>query len=82
MFHPDKYRRDILPVLGGSIAICFVLFAMIQGGRNVAGELGDGRFNMFVLEHVYRWLIGQEESLLSPPIFFPYPYKSISQNRI
>ena len=74
MFHPDKYRRDILPVLGGSIAICFVLFAMIQGGRNVAGELGDGRFTMFVLEHVYRWLIGQEESLLSPPIFFPYPY--------
>ena len=38
------------------------------------GDLGDARFNMFVLEHVYRWLSGLEDSLLSPRIFFPYPH--------
>jgi hypothetical protein len=36
------------------------------------GDLGDARFNLYVLEHVYRWLTGQDASLVSPAIFYPF----------
>ena len=36
------------------------------------GDLIDGRFNLYVLEHIYRWLTGQESSLVSPAIFYPF----------
>lgn len=39
----------------------------------VPGDLGDARFNGVVLEHVYRWLMGQETRLLSPAFFHPMP---------
>lgn len=47
---------------------------LLAGGDAVPGDLGDARFNIYVLEHVFRWLGGEEPSLLSPPIFWPYPY--------
>ncbi|MET3652782.1 hypothetical protein [Dyella japonica] len=39
----------------------------------VPGDLGDARFNSIILEHVYRWLVGQDSSLWSPTFFYPYP---------
>jgi len=36
------------------------------------GDLIDGRFNLYVLEHIYRWLTGQDASLVSPAIFYPF----------
>jgi hypothetical protein len=41
---------------------------------SVAGDAVDSRFNMFILEHTYRWLTGQSASLASPRMFYPYPY--------
>lgn len=37
------------------------------------GDLGDGRFNNYVLEHFYRWLCGLEPDYWNAPFFAPYP---------
>lgn len=42
--------------------------------ENIVGELGDTRFNQYVLEHFYRFMIGLEPSYWSPRIFYPYPF--------
>lgn len=36
------------------------------------GDLGDGRFNNYVLEHFYRWVSGAETDYWSAPFFAPY----------
>ncbi len=38
---------------------------------NWPGELGDSRFNMFILEHGYRYLKGLDSSFWNAPIFYP-----------
>jgi hypothetical protein len=43
-------------------------------GDRVLGDLGDTRFNTYVLEHVYQWLTGHPVQLFSPPFFYPYPF--------
>ena len=57
--------------LGLSWLVCFA--PMYASAVDVPGNLGDARFNIYVLEHVYQWLIGRVPSLLSPPMFHPYP---------
>jgi hypothetical protein len=37
------------------------------------GDLGDSRFNMYVLEHGYRWLTGVDKSFWSAPFYYPVP---------
>ena len=37
------------------------------------GDLGDARFNMYILEHGYRCLIGMEEHFWSAPFMYPEP---------
>lgn len=36
------------------------------------GDLGDGRFNNYVLEHFYRWVSGAETDYWNAPFFAPY----------
>jgi len=50
----------------------FILAPVCTGGF-VPGNSGDSRFNLYVLEHFYRWLAGTERSLLNAPFFYPYP---------
>jgi hypothetical protein len=53
-----------------SVFFYFVWFpASIFAGR-VPGDIGDGRFNLYVLEHVTNWSKGNAE-LFSPEIFWP-----------
>ena len=47
---------------------------VLAGGPDLPGGLGDPRFNLYVLEHIHRWIVGVEPSLLSPPMFYPYPH--------
>lgn len=47
---------------------------LFLGPDNLPGDAGDTRFNIYVLEHVWRWLTGEEPSLLSPRFFYPYPF--------
>ena len=37
----------------------------------IPGGLDDARFNMYVLEHGYRWLLGLDKSFWSAPFFYP-----------
>lgn len=46
---------------------CFLYFSP----ERVPGDLGDARFNMYVLEHGFRWLKGLEGSFWSPAFFYP-----------
>ena len=63
----------IAPIVLLALAAVTFFWPLLSGTRDVPGNLGDARFNIFVLEHVFRWLTGAEASLLSPGIFFPYP---------
>lgn len=58
--------------------IAVVLLSAVNNGpmfwnHEAPGDFVDGRFNMFVLEHAYQWLIGHDASLVSPAIFYPFP---------
>lgn len=37
------------------------------------GDLGDTRFNIYVLEHFFRWITGQDADFWTAPFFYPYP---------
>ena len=37
----------------------------------IPGGFDDARFNMYVLEHGYRWLTGLDKSFWSTPFFYP-----------
>jgi hypothetical protein len=39
----------------------------------IPGDLGDTRFNMYILEHGYRWLLRLDTSFWNAPIFYPSP---------
>jgi hypothetical protein len=41
--------------------------------RTVPGDLGDARFNLYILEHTFRWIGDRNLSYVSPGIFYPYP---------
>lgn len=38
----------------------------------VPGNIGDARFNSVILEHIFRWVMGHDKSLWSPPFFYPF----------
>jgi len=38
----------------------------------IPGDLGDTRFNNYILEHFFRWLSGMEHSFWTAPFFYPF----------
>jgi hypothetical protein len=38
----------------------------------IPGDLGDARFNNYVLEHFFQWLTGHVESYWDAPFFYPF----------
>ncbi|MFN5628831.1 MAG: hypothetical protein ACK48W_06045 [Bacteroidota bacterium] len=59
-------------ILGLLAGMYFYVFKVI--GWDFAyypGDLGDGRFNMYILEHAFKFLIGKEKSLWDAPFMFP-----------
>lgn len=51
----------------------FHIVLEIKFGTNSFGDLRDGRFSNFVLEHFYRALIGEEQSFKNANFFYPAP---------
>jgi hypothetical protein len=58
-------------VFGG--ATIMVLAGPILAQGNFPGGIDDTRFNVYILEHIYRWLSGQAPHLLTPGLYYPYP---------
>ena len=57
------------------LAVAAVFFIPLFTGTNdLPGDLGDARFNIYILETVYLWMSGTGSPLLSPDMFFPFPY--------
>jgi hypothetical protein len=52
--------------------ISLYAFRAIDFFSAVPGDLGDARFNSVILEHLFRWITGQEKSLWNPQFFFPF----------
>ena len=61
-------------VAGCAIAWLTFFQPIFLSPNDVPGDLGDARLNIYLLEHVYRWLAGSDSSLLSPGFYWPYPY--------
>ena len=62
----------------GKIFIALMFFLPLMIGlfcffhsQTILGDLGDARFNMYILEHGYRWLSGLAPSYWSASFFFP-----------
>ncbi len=63
-----------LPVLLLVVGLCSWFHPVLLSGfeRSVT-DLGDSRFNHYLLEHAYQWMIGNpaHAELWSPPFFYP-----------
>ena len=53
------------------VLLFLVGMALFFRADQIVGDLGDSRFNMYVLEHGYRWLTGLDKSFWSAPFFYP-----------
>ena len=62
----------IISLASGSF-FTFLIFSRLISAGYAPGNLGDARFNIFVLEHVYKFLTLKASSFSSPQIFFPFP---------
>lgn len=65
---------QVLPLLLCVLGLAVMFHPMLRSGfRLMPGDLGDARFNNYVLEHTFRWLIGDpaHRSLWDMPVFYP-----------
>jgi len=68
-----KYKVSVVLVLFFIIGIWFVVIRpMGPSFSMVPGDLGDARFNVYILEHFYQWFVGQIDDYWDAPIFFPF----------
>jgi hypothetical protein len=56
-----------------AVIVFMVGFLFFFAAGTVPGGLSDSRFNMYVLEHGYRWLMHLDKSFWSAPFFYPAP---------
>jgi len=74
MVDSSRSRQQLYSVTLFTLLLAFVFGWRLFGADSVAGEVVDSRYNMYVLEHTFKWITGQPFSLISPPIFYPYPF--------
>lgn len=81
--HPKNTHADTMPYGTGLylapaiilLAVAIVFFIPLFTARNdLPGDIGDARFNIYILETVYLWMSGTGSSLLSPDMFYPFPF--------
>lgn len=87
-FHTDSAKTGLeggsISIVPSSIRAHIVAACIFGGGAlaliatsifpNVPGDLGDSRWNVYILEHIYRWLAGSDPELLSPRFFYPWQW--------
>src|SRR5262249_4180087 len=67
---------EVFAQLAGAALVLAILLTLLGweiGWERSPGDLGDTRFNMYVLEHFFRWLQGKDMSLASPDMYYPFP---------
>ncbi len=72
------FVKDWFPrVIPWAVLVVGLYFVVIRwfGPRMslMPGDLGDARFNNFVLEHFFQWCTGRISSYWDAPIFYPNP---------
>jgi len=74
---PSRRKVALLPAAAGWIVGMLVAFhpTILSGFAVIQGDWADARFNNYILEHGYRWLVHApgHERFWSPPMFFPVP---------
>jgi hypothetical protein len=74
---PSRRKTTLLPAAAGWIIGMLVAFhpVILSGFAAMQGDWADSRFNNYILEHGYRWLVHSpgHERFWSPPMFFPVP---------
>lgn len=59
---------------GLAAGLIFILLPMLGFGLEyLPGDIGDGRFNIYILEHGYRYLMGLEPSFWNAGFMYPEP---------
>jgi hypothetical protein len=68
-----KSAKAYFPFLTALAAgICFISLGIIGGNfTHYPGDLIDGRFNNYLLEHAYNYFTGRENSFWSAPYMYP-----------
>ena len=74
-------RQDAMPglvqtwaaaLLFGAVGLAFVVGPSVVDGR-IPGDIGDARFNSYVIEHFFRWITGHAPSFWNADFFYPFP---------
>ena len=65
-------HNPLWPIIMLISGVVMVLYQSIGFDfQYMPGDLGDGRFNNYILEHGYRYLLGLENSFWNAPFMFP-----------
>jgi hypothetical protein len=74
-FPPSHLSAGLAAVRNNNILLPTAMFlvgmALFFKVDHIPGDLLDARFNMYVLEHGYRWLVRLDSSFWSAPFFYP-----------
>lgn len=68
----NHWSKALFPLALFVLGFALVTLRQSDYGRAVPGDMGDARFNLIILEHLYRWSTGLDKSLWSPEFFYPY----------
>jgi len=63
----------LAPIFLCCLGLYFTFFRFWHGFDAISGDLGDPRFNAYVLEHTWLWLKGVHASLFDMQMFYPHP---------
>ncbi len=69
---PGLAQTSAMALLFGAVGLAFVVGPSVIDGR-IPGDIGDARFNSYVLEHFFRWITGQAPSFWNADFFYPFP---------
>lgn len=71
----ERLSRFLDAAFIGALIACGLIYLLRATNMFTAfpGDLVDARFNMVVLEHLFRWITGSAHSLWSPGFFYPFP---------
>jgi hypothetical protein len=66
-------RNLLIPLTLFTISFIIIPLRQFRGLDLIPGDLGDARFNNYVLETIYLRLTGKVDSFWNMEMFFPYP---------